>query len=119
MGYYTNSVKLEWPENDDGRIAVLLEDVAYVDDEGRTWQAHKGDKVNGASIPRMFWRIVGGPMSGKYRYASVIHDVFCVTKSMPHKDVHQMFDEAMQASGVPEWKRKAMARAVKMFGPKW
>lgn len=118
MGKFTNTVKTEWP-NDKPRNVVLLEDVSYIDDDAVAWPVKAGDIVNGASIPRFLWTAVGPPYVGLYRYATVIHDVHCVLKERPHQQVHQMFDDAMRDSGVPDWKRKIMARAVKWFGPKW
>ena len=46
-------------------------------DKKKTWTAPKGAKVDGASIPQLFWTPIGGPFEGKYRYASVIHDTEC------------------------------------------
>src|SRR5712692_9140850 len=33
-----------------------------------------------ASIPRAFWSVIGGPLEGQYRNASVFHDVACDQK---------------------------------------
>lgn len=118
MGYFSNSVKVEWPEGAK-RNMVLLEDIEFIDSDHVTWKAPKGSIIDGASIPRFLWRATGSPFVGNYRRASVIHDVYCVTKSRPHEEVHQMFEEAMEADEVPKWKRKLMANAVKWFGPKW
>lgn len=32
---------------------------------------------DGASIPRMFWRIVGAPTDNKFLIAALVHDVLC------------------------------------------
>jgi Protein of unknown function (DUF1353) len=40
-----------------------------------------GAIVGGASIPQVFWSIIGGPFEDKYREASVIHDYYCEQKS--------------------------------------
>jgi len=110
-------IKTEWLS--DGRSMRLLESVVYCDSEGRLWTAPKGSVVDGASIPRFFWRFIGSPFVGKYRKASVIHDVYCVTKERPHKDTHRMFYEAMLASGVGRFKAWVMYSAVKCCGPRW
>src|SRR5262245_32434634 len=59
---------------DDGRQLRLLEDFAYVDPRNKAWVAPKGAVVDGASIPRALFSIVGGPLEGQYRNASIVHD---------------------------------------------
>lgn len=102
----------------DGMIE-LANDVIYTDDAGRKWRAPKGTIADGASIPRMFWSIIGGPLDGNYRNASIIHDVYCVRRSMPWKAVHRVFYEAMLASKVDPYKARVMYAAVYHFGPRW
>jgi hypothetical protein len=61
----------------DGERIKLLAEASYVDQNGKVWIAPKGWVVDGASIPRAFWTVIGSPLTGKYRYASVFHDVVC------------------------------------------
>ena len=115
----------EFPTNpkvealDDGRLLRLLEDFAYVDPHGKVWTARQDDVVNGASIPRVFWSLIGGPFSGKFRNASIVHDTACERMSSSWKAVHQMFYEACRCGGVSETKAKIMYAAVYHFGPRW
>lgn len=115
---FDNSVKVEWL-NDDERKMRLIESLSYTDSTGTTWRAQAGDIVDGASIPRFFWRFIGSPFVGKYRRPSVIHDVYCASKTLPHRAVHKMFYEAMIADDVPKLKAKAMYYAVRAGGPRW
>lgn len=103
----------------DGRKAHLLGDIRYVDAKGSIWLAPKGWVVDGASIPRAFWAIIGGPWEGKYRFASVIHDVACDEKRRRWDEAANMFYEAMRCSGVTDTKAKVMYYAVYKFGPRW
>jgi hypothetical protein len=64
----------------DGRDMKLQFDFAYIDPLERKWDAPRGSIVNGADIPMEFWSIAGGPFEGKYRKASVLHDVACQVK---------------------------------------
>jgi hypothetical protein len=43
-----------------GRNFELMEPFGYIDPEGVRWQAEKGLVTDGASIPQVFWSIVGG-----------------------------------------------------------
>jgi len=101
------------------RKMQLLESLSYQDKTGKKWKAQKGSIVDGASIPRAFWLFIGSPFSGKYRRSSVVHDVYCKTKTEPHKQVHEMFYQAMRTDGVGYFKAKTMYFAVKLGGPKW
>ena len=103
----------------DGRSMQLMEDFIFIDSKGLEWVAPKGSIVDGASIPRFFWRYIGSPFVGKYRNGSVIHDVYCQTKSRPSKQVHKAFREMMKVSGVSKYKAKKMYLAVKVGGPAW
>jgi hypothetical protein len=104
---------------DDGRQVRLLEDFVYLDPRGKVWMATKDSIVNGASIPKAFWTISGGPFEGKYRNASIVHDEACVRMSEPSQNVHLMFYEACRCGGVPEFEAKVLYAAVYHFGPKW
>jgi hypothetical protein len=113
---------------DDGRRMVLLRDFAYLEPDGKTWMAsaaHKPIKdddltIDGASIPPIFWSIIGGPYEGRYRNASIVHDAQCTP---PYKnrwqDVHRMFYRASRAGGTSEPVGKLIFAAVWHFGPRW
>ena len=101
------------------RKMKLMEAFSFVDERGVTWTAPAGSIIDGASIPRIFWRIIGSPFFGHYRRASVIHDVYCVFRTRPHKEVHRMFYEAIKADGVGKIKAKSMYLALKLGAPTW
>ena len=60
------------------RKMTLLDDFWYDDPQGRRWLAPKGAAIDGATIPRALWALVGSPYTGDYRRASIVHDVACV-----------------------------------------
>jgi hypothetical protein len=103
----------------DGRLLRLTEDFAYVDRNNTTWIAPKGSIVDGASIPWPLWSVTGGPLEGKYRNASIVHDVECDRKTKAWDDVHLMFYDACRCGGVPEVQAKTLYAAVYHFGPRW
>ena len=117
-GSFSGNVKTEWL-SDDGRRMKLLEDFTYTDPLGVEWVAPVDSVVDGASIPKFAWPIVGSPFEGKYRNASVVHDVACIQKEHPWEAVHLAFYYAMRAGGVSLTKAKIMYAAVYLGGPKW
>ncbi len=114
---FSNTVKVEWIE-DHRREMILLEDVSFTS-KGKIWIAPAGSIIDGASIPRFFWRVIGSPFIGYYRRASVIHDVYCETQSRSAQVTHDMFLAAMIADGVPQVRADTMFNAVNTFGPRW
>lgn len=116
-GSFIGEVQTEWLS--DGRNMRLLKEFMYVDPKGEKWVAPMGSVVNGASIPRFAWSFIGGPFEGKYRNASVIHDVACDQKIRSWQVVHEAFHYAMLASGVNNTLAATMYAAVYHFGPRW
>lgn len=116
-GEFKGTVRAEWL--DDGRNMRLLDDFQYIDPLRENWVAPKGAVINGASIPHVFWSFIGGPFEGKYRNASVVHDVACQEKKHSWQKVHQMFYGAVRLGGVGEASGKIMYGAVYHFGPRW
>ena len=117
FGHYEGTVQTEWLR--DGRRMRLLAPVSYFDPKGKQWVAPKDWVIDGASIPQPAWSFSGGPFEGKYRDASVIHDVGCDRKTDPWEEVHEVFYYGMLASGVESWRAKIMYAAVYHFGPRW
>jgi hypothetical protein len=116
-GRFEGQVVARW--HDDGREMTLVEPFAYLDPRSVRWDAPTGAVVNGASIPRTFWSLIGGPFAGKFRNASVVHDVACEERSRPWQSVHRMFYEACRCGGVTAATAKTMYYAVHHFGPRW
>jgi len=98
---------------------VLNTDLKFIDPNSFNWVAPAKTEVDGASIPSFAWSFVGGPMSGKYLHASIIHDYFCITKERTAHDTHRNFYYGMRAKGVDESKAKLMYLMVRTFGPSW
>ena len=102
-----------------GRDFELLGEFKYQDPKDVIWIVPKGTTVNGASIPRVLWGLVGGPWSGKYRRASVIHDYFFDRIKYGSESIHRVFYDAMLTSGVSSFQAKTMYYAVLRFNDRW
>jgi hypothetical protein len=116
-GKYIGTIEARWLE--DGRRMELLKPLTFIDPDNLEWVAPAGSIVDGASIPQAAWSLIGGPFEGKYRNASVIHDVACVEKKRTWQAVHTVFYYAMLTSGVEDLQAKTMYAAVYQFGPRW
>lgn len=103
----------------DGRHMRLMSPFTYIDEGGRGWPVPPETVVDGTSIPRVFWSLIGGPLEGVYRYASIVHDYYCNERSRPWLLTHRAFYDAMRCSGVHVAQAKVMYYAVYRFGPRW
>lgn len=117
FGYYSGQVEARW-END-GRTMTLLTELRYTDPDGVVWIAPAGSTVDGASIPRALWSLMGGPFEGKYRNASVLHDVAYDEHVRRWQDCDRMFYHAMRCSGVGAVEAKTMYYALYRHGRHW
>jgi hypothetical protein len=117
FGSFPAPPQTEW--NGDGRTMRLLKDFQYIDPSGTTWTAPANSTIDGASIPQIFWSIIGGPFEGEYRDASIVHDTECESHKHRWQDVHRMFYMASRAGGAGLFKAKIMFAAVYYFGPRW
>jgi hypothetical protein len=103
----------------DGRRFMLEHEFDYADPSNRLWKAPQGLITDGASIPKPFWSIIGGPFEGLFREAAIVHDAGCCAQTERWQDVHHMFYYAMRCSGVGLIQAKIMFYAVWAGGPRW
>ena len=116
-GYYSGPIDTRW--NADGRTMTVLNELRYTDPQGVVWVAPAGAQIDGASIPRALWSFMGGPFEGKYRNASVLHDIGYDQKNRPPQEVDRMFYNAMRCSGVSALEAKTMYYSLLRFGRHW
>ena len=116
-GHYNGEPVTKW--NPDGRTMTLLTELRYTDPHGEVWVAPVGSLVDGASIPRYLWSVMGGPFEGKYRNASVLHDVAYGERKRPWEDCDRMFYYAMRCCGVGATECKTMYYDLYKVGHPW
>jgi hypothetical protein len=115
-GAFFGRVAAEWVDH---RMMVLIESFIYRDSTGAFWHVPENAEIDGASIPRALWWLIGSPYVGCYRQASVVHDHYCRLQARPSADVHRMFHDACLTAGVHPLKAWLMYQAVAWFGPRW
>ena len=112
MSSFTKPLKGEFLGNNRFELGETF--VYYTEDGEDTIEVPVGFISDGASIPRIFWTIIGSPWSGKYAKAAVIHDFLYVRQFYTRKKSDLIFLEGMKVLGVSWWKRKAMYWAVRI-----
>ena len=120
FGRFIGEVVTKWlVESGDDRLMEVLNDFTYEDPALKHWTTPAGWKVDGASIPRALWTIVGSPFTGDYRRASVVHDYYCDVRTEPSDAVHLMFYNACRADGVGVVAANTLYYGVLAGGPSW
>ena len=121
MGHGTFSGKPEaiWLTEDgtEDRDMELLKKFSFTDPDAREWVAPAGAVIDGASIPRALWAVVGSPYTGDYRRASVVHDVACVEAgddAKKRREADRMFFHACRAGGCSIWQSTVLYLGVRI-----
>ena len=99
------------------RSMKILREFTFHDPSAKKWSAPAGSVVDGASIPRALWTIVGSPYTGDYRRASVVHDVACVEAGGDKKKrraADRMFFHACRAGGCSIWQSVVLYLGVRI-----
>ncbi len=96
-------------------LCILLEDVSIKSNQ-YTIYIKKGFDFDGASIPRIFWSIIGNPISGKFNIAALVHDALYASQFIDRKICDEIFLNLMKVYNVSYLKRYSMFNAVRLFG---
>lgn len=74
----------------------------------------EGYEFDGASIPRVFWTIIGPPFSPRFMEASLVHDYLCNIK-YDREAADKKFKHLLRKAGVSSWRASAMYSAVRAY----
>ena len=75
-----------------------------------------GFRTDGASIPRLLWRVFGSPYDPDIFPAAIAHDALYRGEIVPREDADCNFLVMMAVSGVPKIKRRLVWLGVRLFG---
>lgn len=78
----------------------------------------KGYCYDGASIPRLFWRVVGSNTDNKFLIAALVHDVLCENHSYVNNDrafSTNVFNALLKVGDVNACQRFLMKNSVACF----
>lgn len=111
---FSGPVRAVWA--DDGRTMIVLDDLTYIDPDGRAWRVPAGFVTDGASIPQELWSLIGSPFTGRYRVAAVFHDAAYRTLGVARGDADNMLREASLELGCEHWRADAIYEGVRLGG---
>src|SRR5438105_6834173 len=99
------------------RRMKLLQEFTFTDPRSRVWRASADSVVDGASIPRALWTVVGSPYTGDYRRASIVHDVACDEaggNKRKRRAADRMFFHGCRAGGCSIWESTVLYLGVRV-----
>jgi hypothetical protein len=73
-------------------------------------------RTDGASIPRLFWRVIGHPFQGDYLGPAVVHDALYQSEALTRAQADCLLYDLLLANGVGRCRAWTIYRAVRMFG---
>ena len=97
-------------------LDVCLED--YKKNKRYKFKIPKGYCYDGASIPRLFWRVVGSNTDNKFLIPALVHDVLCEHHEYVHNDKSfstEVFNALLESSEVGKLRRFCMKNSVACF----
>ena len=97
-------------------LEVLLID--YITGEEYRFEVFEGYTWDGASIPRMFWRLIGSKTDPRFLIPSMIHDVLCENHDYVQSDRYFatiVFERLLYVSKVNPFARWTIKHSVDNF----
>lgn len=83
---------------------------------GVTVYVRAGFVTDGASIPRLLWRVAGHPMNGDYLGPAIIHDALYRRQECERDEADAIFRQLLRDNGVNRVKAAAIHAAVRLAG---
>ena len=106
----------KYPFVNKSNLKVRLVD--YKKSKTYNFEIPKGYCYDGASIPKLFWRVIGSNTDNRFLVAALIHDVLCENHNYVNNDKNfstKVFNALLEASKVNAFKRFLMKHSVNIF----
>lgn len=110
-GFSVTELKVETA---DGHIFRLFESFSYTRKDGTVIIVPIGTESNGASVPRLFWRVL--PPFGCYWKAAFLHDYMYESGLYSKEFCDGTLLEAMEFLEVPDVEAHTIYEGVHLFG---
>ena len=108
-------VVLSMVPGEDGSVWRLEDNFLYESKHGRLKVAG-GFRTDGASIPRIFWRVIGCPLRARYTPAAILHDALYQAGYLTREESDKVLLEAMGECDVHPLRAYAIYLAVRAGG---
>jgi len=95
---------------------VLEKDMAFTLSDKSRVIVGRGYESDGATIPRLFWRVAGHPLQMPLLPCAVLHDALYESELLTRYKCDREFLHCMESVGIGEAKRRYIYLAVRLFG---
>ena len=102
----------------ENKVALKVVLCDYIKNKEYEFSIRKDYCWDGATIPRLFWRLIGSKTESEFLIPSMIHDVLCENHSYVNNDRYfadKVFERLLYVSGVPAFNRWLMFHSVDNF----
>lgn len=106
------------PSADGGECWVLVEDFHVLVD-GMMFTVPAGFKTDGASIPRLLWRLCGHPLETRRFPIAVLHDWLYeegAALGLTRQQVDEIYRDGLLSLGYGKWTAATEYYAIRLFG---
>ncbi len=100
---------------EDGKVIVTAEEIAF-EYKGFSHRIPVGYESDGASVPRLLWRLLSPCIDPVTLVPSIIHDYLYDNRLGSRYDADLWYVSALDASGYPLWKCLLTFIGLRMFG---
>jgi len=114
MSQFTTPLRLQFIDGKDWKLIESFEFHVGAKNSDEIIVVNSGFITDFASIPRIFWSIIGHP-TGKYGKAAVVHDFLYRNGIGSRKKADLIFLEGMEILKVGWLRRRIMYRMVRLF----
>lgn len=100
------------------RKALEVKLFDHVKNKSYGFRIPKGYCFDGASIPRIFWRLIGSNTDNSFLIPAMIHDTLCENHNYIDNDREfstEVFNALLEVSDVGKFKRFLMKNSVNLF----
>lgn len=97
---------------------ITVKIIDYLEPQTYAFEIPKDYTWDGASIPRLFWRLIGAKTDPRFLIPSMIHDVLCENHDYVDGDRYlatKVFDNLLKVSRVNPFKRWMIFHSVDNF----
>ena len=99
----------------DGKVIVTAEDIVF-EYKGFSHCIPEGYESDGASVPRLLWRLLSPCIDPVTLVPSIIHDYLYENHLGSRYDADYWYVSALDASGYPSWKCVLTFMGLRLFG---
>jgi hypothetical protein len=118
-GTFEGRVVAEWSDDPFFPTLRLKEELLFRQTGGDTWVVPAEATVDGRSMPKLFFSLIGDPWTSGFLKSAVTYDYAVKAKARRWKDAQRMFVEGAVVEGVHTIDAKAMYMLLHATGSRW